>query len=424
MGSLRIAIDLGAGSGRLFYGNYREFKEIYRFPNTWNFGETLAFIRTGLAMLAGHRVDSISCSSWAQDFGLLDKNGELFYEPVSYLSGRADAIPDEIASLIPADELVQLAGVRRISEISTLAQWKYMANCEPGNLQKAGRLLPVGDLVNFKLSGNAVLNFSLASAAMLLEKGSCKCNRTLLKKLGLDPQLAGEFCNGPGVIGKTVVGDAVPPELAGIPVISGIGHDTAAAFYGCEVLPGEAALSLGSWAMLGTPENNFAEVAGTSVIGIIPDQYVRISYCHGMRLLQQCILQWKTQGVWRGFEEFDAAVKKSDFAGTFDVSATHCPPPGGDMLKEISDLCSETPESMADFGKAICRSIARGIAGQLAILEKAANCRFRCLKVAGGGTADPNLMEELQYLLPYPLIPVSREASVLGNLLIQERIAG
>ena len=136
MGSLRIAIDLGAGSGRLFYGNYREFKEIYRFPNTWNFGETLAFIRTGLAMLAGHRVDSISCSSWAQDFGLLDKNGELFYEPVSYLSGRADAIPDEIASLIPADELVQLAGVRRISEISTLAQWKYSvsfpsASCQP-----------------------------------------------------------------------------------------------------------------------------------------------------------------------------------------------------------------------------------------------------------------------------------------------------
>ena len=99
MESCRVAIDLGAGSGRIFCGDSNHFEEVHRFPNTWVFSRTLASIREGLSKLAGRQIASISCDSWAQDFGLLDKEGNLFYEPVSYLSGRADAMPEKIAIL-------------------------------------------------------------------------------------------------------------------------------------------------------------------------------------------------------------------------------------------------------------------------------------------------------------------------------------
>ena len=41
----RVAIDLGAGSGRIFYGTPEYFEEIRRFPNTWDFRETVASVR-------------------------------------------------------------------------------------------------------------------------------------------------------------------------------------------------------------------------------------------------------------------------------------------------------------------------------------------------------------------------------------------
>ena len=424
MESKRAAIDLGAGSGRIFWGNSEDFREIHRFPNTWNFKETLASIREGLKKLSGCRVDSVSCDSWAQDFGLLDRTGKLFYEPVPYWSGRADSTPAKVAEILPEDELFRWCGTRRLSAISTLAQWKYMAENEADVLTRAARLLPVADLVNYKLCGQCALDFSLASAAKLLEPGSDRCHRQFLLKLGLDPALIGDCCAAPGVIGETVPGEAVPPEMAGIPVISGIGHDTASAFCGCDIQPGEAVLSLGSWAMLGTLDPETGPKPGTAVMGIVPGQYVRVVSRSGTRLLQQCVKQWQEQGIWPGYPEFDAAVKTSDFPGTFDAEQIHFPPPDGDMLKEISHRCSREPRSVEDFGKALCRSVAAGIADGIRVLEKHTGGPFRWLKVSGGGIADGNLLAELQKLLDCPVNTVCREAAVKGNLLIQERIIG
>lgn len=423
MESKRAAIDLGAGSGRIFWGNFEDFREVHRFPNTWNFKETLASIREGLKKLSGCRVDSVSCDSWAQDFGLLDRTGELFYEPVPYWSGRADSIPAKVAEILPEDELFRWCGSRRLSAISTLAQWKYMAEDEADALRLAARLLPVADLVNYKLCGQCALNFSLASAAKLLEPGSCRCHRQFLQKLGLDPALIGDCCTAPGVIGKTVEGEAVPLELAGIPVISGIGHDTASAFYGCDIQPDEAVLSLGSWAMLGTPDPQTGPKPGTSIMGIVPGQYVRVVSRSGMRLLQACVKQWQEQGIWPGYPEFDAAVKVSDFPGTFDADRVRFPAPDGDMLKEIAFCCGEKPQSVADFGRAVCNSVAAGIADGVRTLEKNTGGPFCQLKISGGGIADGNLLEKLRKRLDCPVAVVSREAAVKGNLLIQERIA-
>ena len=94
------------------------------------------------------------------------------------------------------------------------------------------------------------------------------------------------------------------------------------------------------------------------------------------------------------------------------------------MLKEISHRCSREPRSVEDFGKALCRSVAAGIADGIRVLEKHTGGPFRWLKVSGGGIADGNLLAELQKLLDCPVNTVCREAAVKGNLLIQERIIG
>lgn len=423
MTSCRAAIDLGAGSGRIFCGTPENFEEIHRFPNTWIFDETLASIREGLAKLAERHIDSVSCDSWAQDFGLLGKDGEVLYAPVSYLSGRADAVPDRIAATVAEEELFRLGGIRRINAISTLAQWKYMTEEEPEVLDRAARLLPVADLVNAQLCGRGVLNFSLASAAGLLTPdGGRRRNTELLHLLRLNPALVDAECPPPDVIGTIVSGRAAPPELAGVPVISGIGHDTAAAFYGCGLEPGEVVLSLGSWGMLGAATAGGAR-EDSAVIGIVPGRCARIVSCQGMRLLQHCVAEWRAAGCWPGYPAFDAEVADSDFPGVFPAAEIRCPPPPGGILEEIARHCTWPPRSPAEFGRAVCRSVATAIVSGVETLERAENFRCRQLKVCGGGLNDANLMAELRRQLKTPVVPICREAAVRGNLLMQERIA-
>ena len=202
----RVAIDLGAGSGRIFYGTSERFEEIRRFPNTWDFRETVASVRDGLALLKGEPVASVSCDSWAQDFGLVDASGALSFPPRSYLVDRAEETAAAITAAIPAKELLALCGVKSVDPIATIARWKRLTETAPDEVASAVRLLPVADLMLHALCGCASLDFSLASAGLLLVPGTDRINASLLHRLGLDERLLPRVCAGPRVIGAVVHG--------------------------------------------------------------------------------------------------------------------------------------------------------------------------------------------------------------------------
>jgi len=92
--SLFIAVDLGAGSGRVFVcglgSNELRLDEVRRFQYPprherghlrWDFGRIVAEIQEGLAAAAVHArtlqrpVASIGIDSWGVDYGLVDRAG-------------------------------------------------------------------------------------------------------------------------------------------------------------------------------------------------------------------------------------------------------------------------------------------------------------------------------------------------------------
>ena len=109
--NLYIAVDLGAGSGRvflvgldideLFFEEVSRFSYPPQFENKhlhWNFSLIFAEIKKGLR-LAGERANdlnreiySIGVDSWAVDYGLLDAKGELSANPVCYRDARTNAV--------------------------------------------------------------------------------------------------------------------------------------------------------------------------------------------------------------------------------------------------------------------------------------------------------------------------------------------
>ncbi len=431
MGRNHIAIDLGAGSGRIIVGTQDEkgisLTETARFmnelewrdgANCWNYNKLLENMIAGLQSTCdklGEAPESISCDSWAQDFGLLDADGKLFQFPVSYRDPRTAGMSRRIASMISADDLRRRIGRSAATDISTLSQLKFMAEGQRDRLDCASTLLHIADLIHYELCGNAVSNWALASASQLMNIKTETWDCELLDKLDIPTGFLGKIASGE-VIGQ--VNDArFPNALQGVPVISGTGHDTAAAFLAVDPGPDTFVLSLGTWAMLGIKIDLFEQIPEESVVmGIAPGAWAAFSGLPGMWIQQHCIRCWEQAGIFPGYAAFDAAVEVSACRGMFDPTSPELFNPVN-MPDAIRNLCaangSEIPVSIGDFGKVISRSLAQ------CYYEAAARYnRQTCnLVVVGGGLKNKPLLKDLRELFSVQVGPC--EATTLGNIKTQ-----
>lgn len=431
MGRCHIAIDLGAGSGRIIVGS-REGNEIRltetaRFPNEleiregikcWNYADLLKNIIAGLRLTCARLAtapESISCDSWAQDFGLLDAGRKLLLQPVSYREPRTAGMPQRIASAIPAEELRRRIGRSSVSAISTLSQLRFMAEHQRDRLDRAGTLLHIADLVHYELCGRAVSNWALASVSQLMNIHTGTWDCELLDKLGIPGEFLGEIASG-RVIGQ-VNDSRFPGVLQGVPVVSGVGHDTAAAFLAVDPPPDTFFLSLGTWAMLGIKVASSDRIPDESVaMGIYPGVWTAFFGLPGMWILQQCIREWEQAGIFPGYAAFDAAVEVSACGGIFDPASPELFNPA-DMPTAIRKLCaasgSEAPVSIGDFGKVINRSLARCCREAAARHDR----KINKLVVTGGGVNNTPLLRELSTVFSLRIGPP--EATALGNIKAQ-----
>src|SRR5688572_27361334 len=128
-GPLYIAVDLGAGSGRVFLAgidpNELLLEEIHRFyyPPVeadghlrWDCAHILAEIKSGLRIAGfrgkelGRPIASIGVDTWAVDYGLLDADGQLIANPVCYRDGRTKRAMELVFAEVPRAEIFEKTG--------------------------------------------------------------------------------------------------------------------------------------------------------------------------------------------------------------------------------------------------------------------------------------------------------------------------
>src|SRR5438874_5293962 len=122
--SAYIAVDLGAGSGRVFLAGLDPgellLEEIHRFhyPATeeggtlrWNFPVIFGEIKDGLRKAGKRandlkrRVISLGVDSWGVDYGLLDAKGDLIANPVCYRDKRTRGAMERVFARVPRSEI-------------------------------------------------------------------------------------------------------------------------------------------------------------------------------------------------------------------------------------------------------------------------------------------------------------------------------
>jgi rhamnulokinase len=382
---IHIAIDLGATSGRIMIGGGTGITEIYRFQTPvlrsgneiyWDFELLFSHLITGLQQLPapGMKILSLSCDSWAQDFGLLDKEGKLIAPPFSYRDKN--------------------------SGINSTLRLEYIREKHPERYAAAETLLHIADLVHYRLCGAKRCNYSIAAI-------SGPMGHPLLASLA-DCEIIGEI-NHPDL-----------PGLAGIPVISGASHDTAAAFFGSGVQDGELLISLGTWLMTAEKVADGQEIPeGFKILPLVKRGVARWAGGMGLWPFQECVKLWQARGEFPGYKELDAAAESCgvpEFAIDPDSPELFSP---ADMEEAIFSLVGKKlspPE--------ITAALMYGLAEKIRLTVEKFQTDFRRAVIVGGGSRIGFLRRLLEEKLACPLMAGDSEAAAAGNIAVQREVIG
>lgn len=440
-----LAIDLGASNGRIILGRLQEHnlevKEIHRFEHNiiftdnlkkwdWEFikKEILAGLEKACALVGNENITSISCDSWAQDFGLLDGNGKLIFSPVSYRDGRTEGMPENFSETISLLELHRRNG-SFLSPVTTLCQLKSMAVTMPGILKNAASFLNIANLVHFELCGAIASDWTMATASQLWNIKNDNWDFELLEKLGIPTHFLPKVSKKPEIIGMVNY-----KKLSNIPVVSTAGHDTASAaavLYPLE--KGTLFLSLGTWAMLGCSVGadfnpyDYPDADDLGFLGLPYGKWGVFRGSSGLWTMQQCRKEWIDSGMEMSWAELAENAVLSRIESIIDIADKSLFAPSK-MTDSISELCRKSgqsiPVSAGDYMRIICRSLAILFKEDINKISDFTGYSFDKLYIIGGGSRNAFLCDIIGTETGFKIIKGSSEASAIGNIIMQAMVSG
>jgi rhamnulokinase len=257
------AVDLGASSGRVLLARHdagREtlaIEEIRRFENgfvrrdgkdCWDVDNLVAQINVGLETIIGRGVAlaSVGIDTWGVDYVLLDAQGALLGNAVSYRDHRTDGVMEEVFASIPRAELYARTGIQ-FMQFNTLYQLVALRNENPEWLPRARTLLLIADYLHYRLCGVRSCEYTNASTSQLLALETNSWDFDLLQRLGLPARWFQPLCQ-PG----SAIGEWVSRRGSRVKVIAPATHDTASAVIAVPLHDEHSVyISSGTWSLLG-----------------------------------------------------------------------------------------------------------------------------------------------------------------------------
>ena len=264
-GSVFAAVDIGASSGRIILGRMTgssvELETVHRFPNgvveldgglRWDFDALFAEVLKGLAAAArvsgerGENITSIGIDTWAVDYGLLNKAGELIAQPYSYRDDRSRAAVAPVHQRLDPARLYGTTGLQFL-QFNTVYQ--LAAEQDLDGLQA----LLIPDLIAFLLTGVRRTESTNASTTGLFDAVAGEWATEFLTALGLPKQLFPPLIEPGEIVGTLLPGIASRTGLAPATKVVAVGsHDTASAVAAVPAQEGNFAyISSGTWSLVG-----------------------------------------------------------------------------------------------------------------------------------------------------------------------------
>lgn len=426
-----LPVDLGAESGRVmavtFDGGRLSTKELRRFSNPlttinnsthWDFLHLWREIQAGIE--TGKELDpaSIGVDTWGVDFALLDRQGQLLANPVSYRDNRTEGMMEAVFARVPRTEVFSRTGVQ-FMRINTLYQLMSLLETESPQLQMADTLLMAPDLLNYWLTGAKMSEFSVATTTQMFDPKAGTWATEMLESIGLPTEILPEI---------------VPPgtklgAYEGVPVIAPACHDTGSAVAAVPTGTKDFAyISSGTWSLVGleieTPIiNDAALVANVTNEGGVYGTYRLLRNITGLWLVQQCRRTWADQGESFSYGELvELARQASPLESLIDPNNAVFLP-AGDHPRWIQEQCARSGQPVPETKGAILRTILESLALKyretLDTLQRLSGQNIKVVHIMGGGSRNELLNQMTADATGIPVVAGPVEATVLGNALVQ-----
>jgi len=434
-----VAIDVGAESGRVMLGSLDgrvlRLREVNRFANEpvrvghslhWDMDGIHDGIEAGLNGLAGEQVASVGVDTWGCDYGLVDERGELLGRPHHYRDHRTDGVMARVLERVGRDRVYGTTGIQCLP-FNTLYQLVAARESNSEMMATAHRLLTIPDLINHRLTGRMVCEFTNATTTQCVDARTGAWATDLLADLDLPVRLFGEIVRPGTLLGplslKTV------PGLDGAPVVAPACHDTGSAFAAVEAGGDRAFLSCGTWSLLGTEmpapvitarsrDLNFTNEGGVS------GTFRLLKNIGGLWMLQACRRVWAEREERWSYEDLVDAARddRHAFRVVLDPDDPRFLNPR-DMTAEIDVYCAERnqpfPEGAGGYTRAILESLALKYRLVLDTLEEVSGRTFRTVRMVGGGSRNALLAQFTANATGRTVLTGPTEATALGNIAVQ-----
>ncbi|MGH1649598.1 rhamnulokinase [Enterococcus gilvus] len=433
-----IAIDIGASSGRLMLSEKDPFEkitleEIHRFKNGfseidgtnyWDADHLIKEIVIGLQKVKQRGIQEcyVGIDTWGVDYCLVDEQGRVLGQPVSYRDARTEQAMEEFDQKMSLHTLYEKTGIQ-MQPFNTVFQ---LLREDQEKLAKAKQLLMIPDYLGCVLTGNAVLEKTNASTMQLMNLETRKLDEEVLSAIYVEKELFPKLVEPGTVLGPILKTRFPEYDLPDATVITIASHDTASAVAGT---PGKgenwAYISSGTWSLMGIEmeegvsskeafEANFTNEWG--VQGTIRF----LKNIMGMWLIQEVA---RMQGYRYSYPELaELASQEEAFVSLIDVNDPRFMNPQN-MIIEIQNYCRERnqkiPETAGALARCIYDSLALCYAVELEKLEKITGRTITQLHIVGGGSNNDFLNQLTADVCGINVFAGPGEATAIGNIMVQ-----
>ena len=441
------AVDLGAGSGRVFLIGFDPDKflleEVHRFRYPpyfdgqylrWNFRQIFYELKAGLRVAGiraadlGRRIASIGVDSWAVDYGLVDTHGRLVADPICYRDSRTDDVTTRVFAIVPRDEIFEKTGIQ-FQKFNTV----YQLYSETGHREASSMLLLLPDLINYMLSGTAVAEYTNATTTQLVNAVTGEWDADILERLGLPSRLLQNIVPAGERLGMLLPEIAEETGLNDVVVIAPATHDTASAVAAAPLTEGSAYISSGTWSLIGVERSRPLITREASQLnftneGGVDGTFRFLKNVMGLWIFESCRKEWENSGSPAEYDVLigDAAAINGFPGFIFPDDERFFDPVS--MLEAIHTQLSETGQNTtsdpAMITKIIFDSLAFRYASVLRSVEMLTVTRLARIEILGGGGRNRYLNQMTANATGLSVRSGLVEATVIGNALVQAITSG
>lgn len=438
-----IAVDIGASSGKMAFGEFdgsqllvREYRDFANRPVDigtalyWDVFSLHNAIVDGMAYFKEKygEADAVAVDTWGASYGLLDKKGRLMEPVYHYRDERTRTTIQDMNSVMNTYELFRLTGCQ-CNRTYTLPQlYSYRAE-NSAVLYNASSMLLLPDLLGYFLTGVKTTEMTIAGTSCLMENRQENWSIEVARRFGIPEKLYTEIVEPRTFKGNLRQEIQIQTGMKNTRLVATVGHDSAAAV---AAIPdfGENKLyiSIGTNVSMGVERSECllsreGYLKGFKNTGDIDRKKIIYRDFSACWHLNEFIRTRKEQGITYSFVDLiNMALEVKNPVPWFDVEVLSFNEAGGDFCRKMNQYFAQTGQREltedGEFVRSIYESIVLKIRHYAEALKELGIIYGR-INIINGAVRNSLLMQMISNALGKEVYAGMEYATLTGNLLTQ-----